>query len=126
MQPWFILPVLFIPLFLVSIGMTVLELVTPETAHNVALITLALFAIVNAVVGWWGLSIVRESGDTTQVLLCKFIPLYIFLYTFMNWQQMKDYALAMISGLLLSPFALVMLVIAKIWLGADALEEMDL
>ena len=125
-QPWFILTAVFVPLFLLSIVLSVTGILGAELAKNVAMINIFLFGITNTVIGFWGLLLVQKSGSGMHVLLCIFVPLYIFIYIFQNWKAMKDYAYAIIAGTLLTPLGVVMVAVAMLWLASEEIGNIDL
>lgn len=113
-QPWFLLTAIFIPLFLISILLSATGILGSSVAGGIAIGAFGLFALANTVMGFWGLLLVNKTGGTTQFLLCWFVPFYILYFIGKHWGDMKDYAFATIAAILLTPFAVVALILAGV------------
>ena len=113
-QPWFLLTVIFVPLFLLSILFSATGIAGSGAAVAIAFGTFGLFGLATMVMGFWGLFLAHEIGGVVQVLLCWLVPFYILYFIVKHWDHMKDYAFATIAAILLSPLGVVALILAGV------------
>lgn len=68
-----------------------------EGLSYISLITRSIVGVVGLLVSIWGCVLAYKTSESVLVLLlCIFVPFYIFYFTATNWKAMKPYFLAFI------------------------------
>lgn len=114
-EPWFLLTVVFVPLFLILMALSWFEVLPEGTSYTVAMIVTGLFSLATVAIWIWGMMLVyKTTPDILQLLLCIFVPFYIIYYLIVHWADMKSYGFALIASLLITPLGIAAIVMAGV------------
>ena len=96
-QTWFLCLVTFIPLFSITIALSLLNVWPPKVGSTVTTILLIVVGLVNISVGWWGLGIIYEELNLLHAVLSLFVPFYIIFPIIWKWHAMKQFFFASLA-----------------------------
>lgn len=119
-DPWFILSAVFVPLFLLSLGSSWMQWMSPNNNWLFAVTIFGLFSLVTVAIWVWGMVLVYQvSESVVQLLLCIFVPFYILYFLYVNWEAMREYGQVFVASIVISFLAAFALNSAMLMMAAE-------
>ncbi len=107
LEPWFWFTALFLPLYGLLALLCWTQAISYDTALILGVTTLALNGLASIALGVFGIILIyRNTPSVAQVLLCWFIPFYLFYYLSKHWEPMKSFGNALLAQALISMVSL--------------------
>lgn len=90
-EVWFVLLMVLFPLAAAGV---LIPYFGGQQLSYISLATRAICAVAAMGVGIWGYVLIAKTSGVVPLLLCMFVPFYIFYYLAQNWDDMKKFVQA--------------------------------